>query len=74
MTFDQFLRSIAPSFMESASLLNADTRYKELSDWNSLTALMIVTTVGQEFGLAVDASVFYSTETLTELYNAIAQG
>lgn len=71
MTISEFISTIAPSFMESSALLTAETHYKDLSDWNSLSALMLITTVGQQMGVSLEASDLYDTETIEELYNVV---
>lgn len=71
ITLTEFVSALAPSFMESGELLTPETCYKELSDWNSLSALMLITTVGQQMGVSLEASDLYESETLEDLYNIV---
>lgn len=71
MTLQDFISTIAPSFMESGALLTSETRFKELGDWNSLSALMLITTVGQQLGISLEASDLYDADTIADLYNII---
>lgn len=73
MTLEEFISALAPSFMESGALLSAETPYKELSDWNSLSALMVITTVGQQMGVSLEASDLYESDTLEDLYRIVVE-
>lgn len=71
MEIKQFIETLAPAFMESGCLLTPDTRFKELSDWNSLAALMTISTIGQECGVSLDSSDLYESETIQDLFNIV---
>ncbi len=71
MTIEQFITTLAPAFVESGNLLTAETRYKDLGDWNSLAALMTITTIGQQCGVSLDASDLYEAETIRQLYDIV---
>lgn len=73
MSLEQFIQTLAPAFMESACLLSAETRFKELSDWNSLAALMIITTIGQECGVSLGADDLFNADTIADLYETVCQ-
>lgn len=71
MTIEQFIEILAPSFVESGSLLTPETCYKDLGDWNSLAALMLLTSIGQQCGVSLDASDLYEAETIEQLYDIV---
>jgi len=72
MDINQFIATLAPAFMESGGLLTPETHYKDLSDWNSLAALMVITTIGQECGVSLEASDLFDSETLQDLYDIVS--
>ena len=72
MDINQFIATLAPAFVESCSLLTPETRFKDLSDWNSLAALMVITTIGQKCGVSLDPSAFFTVETIEQLYNIVS--
>jgi acyl carrier protein len=71
MDINQFIAALAPAFVESGSLLTPETNYKDLSDWNSLTTLMVFTTIGQQFNVSLEVSDLYEAETIEQLYNIV---
>ena len=71
MNIQEFISKLAPVFTESGALLTPETRFKELSDWNSLTVLMLVTTVGQQCGVSLETSQLYAADTIQDLYDII---
>lgn len=71
MDINQFIATLAPAFVESGTLLTPETRFKDLSDWNSLAALMVITTIGQRCGVSLDPSAFFTAETIEQLYNIV---
>ncbi len=71
MDIDQFIATLTPAFMESGNLLTPETRYKDLSDWNSLAALMVITTIGQECGVSLETSDLFDSETLQDLFEIV---
>lgn len=72
MTIQNFIEILAPAFMESGCLLTPETRYKELSDWSSLAALMVITTIGQQCGVSLESTDIIETETIQELFDIVS--
>jgi len=46
-----------------------NTRFKELSEWGSLTALSIIAMVDEEMEVRITGSDIRSVETIEELFN-----
>lgn len=71
MTLTDFISMLTPAFMESGTLLTPETHFKELADWNSLAALMMITTIGQECGVSLDSSNLFEADTIEDLYKTV---
>ena len=71
MDINQFISTLAPAFMESGCLLTPETHFKELADWNSLAALMVISTIGQQCGVSLETTDLYGSETIQELFDIV---
>lgn len=49
-----------------------DTKFKEQPEWGSLTALMIVAMVDQDFGKKLTGEIIESSQTIEDLYKQLS--
>ena len=57
MLLDEFISSFAAEFNDTpVDVFKADTDYKSLDEWNSLTALSIISMVDDEMGKTITGS------------------
>lgn len=71
-TLDEFVALFAEQFDETdASEIQADTEFKELDEWSSLTALVIIGMVDEEFGITIKGEDIRNSNTVEDLYNAV---
>ncbi len=67
-----FIEKLAEQFDETpAEVFNADTEFKELEEWASISALAIIAMVDEEFGITIKAEEIRSVDTVSELYDLI---
>lgn len=72
MTLDEFVTAFAEEFDETpAEQFKADTVYKELDEWGSLTALSIIALAMECFGKKITGADLRACNTIEELYNLI---
>ena len=72
MTLNEFVNCIAGEYEETpADQFTADTKFKELDDWGSLTALSIIGVVDEEFDVTITGADIRSCTTIEDLYNLI---
>ncbi len=72
MTLDEFVTAFAEEFDETpAEQFNADTVYKELDEWGSLTALSIIALAMEGFNKKITGADLRACNTIEELYNLI---
>lgn len=53
------------------SSLSADTKFRELEDWDSIMALSLIGMVDEEYGVTLNASDMKNCQTLGDLHSII---
>jgi acyl carrier protein len=72
MTLDEFVKAFAAEFDETPEdQFKADTEYKTLEEWGSLTALSIIALAMEGFGKKITGADLRSVATIEDLYNLI---
>ena len=72
MTLDEFVTAFAEEFDETpAEQFKADTVYKEIDEWGSLTALSIIALAMEGFNKKITGADLRACNTIEELYNLI---
>lgn len=72
MEIKEFIEKFAEIFDDTdISELTPDTKFKELEEWGSLTALGLLAMADEEFGVDIDANDVRGIETISELFNTI---
>lgn len=72
MNLYEFVKCIAGEYDETpADQFAPDTKFKELEDWGSLTALSIIGVVDEEFDVTITGADIRSCITIEDLYNLI---
>lgn len=72
MNLEEFVARFAEEFDETpAEQFKADTEYKSLDEWGSLTALSIIAMVDEEFDKRITGADLRSVETINDLYNLV---
>lgn len=72
MTLDEFVTAFAEEFDETPTeQFKADTVYKKLDEWDSLTALSIVALAKENFGKKITGADLRACNTIEDLFNLI---
>lgn len=72
MNLEQFIEAFASEFDETpVDVFKPDTEYKTLDEWNSLTALSIISMVDDELSKTITGADLRSHSTIEDLYNFI---
>jgi acyl carrier protein len=53
--------------------LSADTKLRDLPDWTSLQALIVVASFDTDYGVSISADEFGEAETIQDLYTLVIQ-
>lgn len=72
MELQDFIEKFAEQFDDTdASEITAETVYKELDEWSSLTALGIIAFVKTEYTKSITGNQIRSCETVEDLFNLV---
>lgn len=72
MELKDFIEKFAEQFDETdASEFKADTEFKALDEWSSLTALSIIAMIDDEYDITVKGDDIRYSETIEDLYNVV---
>ena len=72
MELKDFIENFAAQFDDTdASEFTADTEFKALDEWSSLTALSIIAMVDEEYDITIKGDDIRNSETIEDLFNAV---
>ena len=72
MELKDFIKNFAEQFEDTdANEIKAETVYKELDEWSSLTALSIIAMVDEEYDITIKGEDIKKSETVEDLYNIV---
>jgi acyl carrier protein len=57
--------------LEDQQEIQADTEFKKLKSWDSMTALLVITMIDDEYGVGVSGDDIRKVNTVEELYNNV---
>ena len=70
MTLDEFVKAFAAEFDETPEdQFKADTEFKALDEWSSLTALSIIAMVDEQMDKTVTGADIRASKTIEDLFN-----
>ena len=68
---EKFIELFAEQFDELHTTLTSETRFRELEEWSSLVALLVITMVDEEYGIVLPPEEMRQTQTIQELYDLV---
>lgn len=72
MTIEEFVKAFASEFDETPmEVFTPETEFKSLDEWNSLTALSIISMVDENLEKTITGADLRSHSTIADLYNYI---
>lgn len=73
MEIKEFIENFASQFEDTdAAVFTPDTKFRELDEWSSLTALSILAMVDEEYDVQLKANEMRKTNTIQELFNLVS--
>ena len=73
MDLKEFIKNFAAEFDETPmELFKPETKFKDLDEWNSLTALSIIAMVDDNYSKTITGADLRAQDTIEELFNYIA--
>lgn len=72
MEIKDFIKNFAEQFEDTdVNEIKAETVYKELDEWSSLTALAVIAMVDEEYDITLKGEDIKNSETVEDLYNIV---
>jgi len=72
MELDQFIKKFIEQFEETdVSLIDKDTKFKDIDEWSSLFALTIIALADEEYEVRIKGDEIAKTNTVEELFELI---
>jgi acyl carrier protein len=72
MEIKEFIENFANQFDDvDASIFTADTKFKEVEGWSSLTALSVIAMVDEEYDVTVKGDDIRNSATIQDLFNLV---
>lgn len=69
---EDFLEKFAEIFDDvNSSVLSAETKFRDLEDWDSIGGLSVIGMIDEEYGVTFNADDMKACQTLGDLYNRI---
>ena len=73
MDKNEFLRSFADQFDDTdASAIAMETKFKELDEWSSMIALMIIAMVDENYNKKITGADLRESDTIEQLFNRVS--
>ncbi len=72
MKLNEFVNNFAAQFEQTnQSEIKADTNFRDLDEWSSLTGLMIIGMVQDEYDKQLKADAFKKCNTVEDVFNLV---
>jgi len=72
MDISAFVKNFALQFDETdPELISADTDFKDLDEWSSLTALSVISMVDEEYDVTLTGNDIKNSDKVIELYEIV---
>ena len=72
MELNDFIEKFAEQFDETdASEFKAETEFKALEEWSSLSALSIIAMIDDEYDVTIKGDDIRNSETIEDLFNLV---
>ena len=67
-----FIANFADQLLDQeANNISGETVFRELDDWDSLTAMAVIAMIEDEYGVKISDDVFKKLKTVQEIYDFI---
>jgi acyl carrier protein len=72
MELQDFIKNFADQFERTdISEFKADTEFKAIDEWSSLSALSIIAMVDEKYGITIKGKDIRNAETIEDLFNIV---
>ena len=73
MEINDFIANFADQFDDTdASEITAQTQFRDLEEWSSLTGLAVLNMIDRKYGVRLNFAEFKTANTVQELYDVVS--
>ena len=73
MNMDNFIKLIEDEFDDlKPGVLNPDSQFREVFEWNSINALILIAMVKTEYDVTITADDLIQSKTVNDIYSRVA--
>lgn len=73
MEIKEFIEKFAEQFEETdVNVLTPETKFHELDEWSSLSALSIIAMIDEEYDVQIKGDEIRTAKTINDLFNIVA--
>ena len=73
MKIEDLILKLEEGFDDLSVALQSDTDFKQLEEWSSLHALIVIALVDTEYGITLDGNDLRSINTVQDLFDLIVE-
>lgn len=73
MNINEFLSVIKAELVDSAELINGETDFRKLGEWDSLTGMAIIVRLEETYGVPLNDKIFKNFVTFNDIYNYLLE-
>lgn len=72
MNIEEFIENFAAQFDDTdVADFTAETRFKQLDEWSSLTALSVIAMVDDEYDVIIKGNDIINSDTIQDLFDVV---
>lgn len=71
MNENEFLKIFAESFDELNTAISIETKFKELEEWNSMQALLMIAHIDDTLAVVLEAEDIKNAQNLNDIYQIV---
>jgi acyl carrier protein len=74
MTIEDFIARLEEEFDDlQPGILKPETRFREVFEWNSINALILIALVKTEYDVTINAADIQSAKTIQDLFSVVTK-
>ena len=74
MNIEEFIENFAAQFDDTdVADFTAETRFKQLDEWSSLTALSVIAIVDDEYDVIIKGNDIINSDTIQDLFDVVVK-
>ena len=64
---EDFLKTFSENFDQSSSVIDLSTSFRDLEEWSSMQALIVIAAIDEHYGVTITEKDFRAAQTVADL-------